>query len=453
VRVQIGAGDGAGARARRRAARLGRRADRRAARAARFGEEGLTLLELVVALSVFAVVTGGIAATIDSGLTLTRNNRERSVAANLASQEMDTVRSTDFTAIAARTVTQDVDGTTFTIDRELTWVAKNATNGPCDGTNQNPELLRVRVLVTWPNMRGVAPVTSDTTMAPPVGAYSANSGHIAVKVLDANAAGEFGTSVSITGPMSESEPTNDDGCAFFAFLTPGSYSVVLNTVGYVNRQGVQHPSQTVGVTSGNVSSVQFDYDQATTLSLTFAPSAGGTPPNDLGISLGNTQFQPTGVALYPGSGLSRSIGNLFPAADGYTAWAGSCADADPEGQQVGGGGPYWPGGQRDDPLEAPAGGTTVGTVALASATVTVKSTGSLPVVGATVVATHAADSMCAAGETHTLGTTDATGTLLTALPYGTWKLTVTGRTAAPSWPSLVLDPTAATPPAVEVDVL
>ncbi|HEX4492532.1 MAG TPA: prepilin-type N-terminal cleavage/methylation domain-containing protein [Acidimicrobiia bacterium] len=445
MRVHNGAGDGAGVGDRCRAARARFRGF------ARRGEDGLTLLELVVAISCFAIITGGVAATIDSGLTLTRDNRERSVAANLASQEMDTVRSIPFTSIAPRTVTQNVDGTSYTITRELTWVSRTATNGPCDGANQNPELLRVRVVVTWPNMRGVAPVSSDTTMAPPIGAYSANSGHIAVKVLDGAAAGAFGTSVQITGPTTKSQPTNDDGCAFFAFLTPGTYTVALNTIGYVDRQGLQTPSQTVSVTSGNVSSVQFDYDQASALSLTLAPSAGGTPPNDLAISLGNTSFLPTGVRLYAGTGLTRSIGSLFPAADGYTAWGGSCADADPEGDQAGNAGPYWPGGMRPAPFAAPAGGTTTGTVPLESAALTVMA-GGLPVSGATVVATHAADSVCASGETHSLGTTDATGALTTALPYGTWQLSVTGRNALTTWPSLVLDPTATTTPAVEVDV-
>lgn len=439
MRVRNGAGVGAGG-------EPGPRAGRR-------GEQGLTLLELVVAISVFALISGGIAATIDSGLTLTRNNRQRSVAANLASQEMDTVRSTSFTALVARTVTQDVDGTNFTINRSLTWVSRSATNGPCDGTNQNPELLRVRVMVTWPNMRGVQPTISDTTMAPPVGAYSANSGHIAVKVLDGSAAGEFGTTVQITGPMTQSAPTNSDGCAFFAFLTPGTYTVALNTVGYVNRQSLQNPSQTVGVTTGHISSVQFDYDQATTLSLTLTPSAGGTPPNDLAVALGNTQFVPSGVLVYSGTGLSRSIGNLFPAADGYTAWAGSCADADPEGQQAGGAGPYWPDAVRADTLEATAGATTTGTVALESATLTVLGPGALPVAGATAVATHAADSMCAGGETHTLGTTDATGSLTTALPYGRWTISVTGRSPSGAWPALVLDPRASTTPTLQVNVL
>ena len=166
------------------------------------GEDGLSLLELVVALSVFVVMILGIVASIDSGLTLTRNNAARSVAANLASQEMDTVRSTPFTTLTPRTVTQVVGSTTYSVDRQLTWVPKGATNGPCDGTNANPELLRVHVAVTWPAMSGVEPVISDTTLAPPIGAYSANSGHIAVKVLDGTGTGESDTSVRSAGPWS-----------------------------------------------------------------------------------------------------------------------------------------------------------------------------------------------------------------------------------------------------------
>jgi hypothetical protein len=283
-----------------------------------------------------------------------------------------------------------------------------------------------------------------------VGAYSTNSGHIAVKVLDRTGAGESGTSVQINGPVVESLPTNSDGCAFFAFLTPGTYAVSLNSVGYVNGQSVQNPSQTVGVTVGNVSSVQFDYDQAATLSLTFTANAGGTIPSDLPVSLGNTQFQPSGVKTYSGSGLTRSIGSLFPANDGYTAWAGSCAHADPEGQLPNSGGAYWPNGQRDAPISAPPATTTAGTVAVKTATITVTHGSGLPLAGATVVASHAADSVCAAGETHVLGITDATGTLNAALPYGTWQITVTGHSPVTTWPSLVLDPTQPATPTVAV---
>ncbi len=432
--------------------RIGSRSGDRSGSVALGSEAGLTLLELVVALSVFVVMVLGVAATIDSGLNLTRNNRQRSVAANLASQEMDTVRQTDFTALTARTVTEVVDGSTYTINRSLTWVSKSATSGPCNGVTSDPQMLRVRVTVTWATMHGLEPVRSDTQLTPPVGAYSADSGHIAVTVLDRDGGGAFGTSVQITGPATQSQPTNDDGCAFFAFLTPGTYTVSLNSVGYVDRQSTQNPSQTVGVTVGNVSSVQFDYDQAASLDLALTPDAGGAVPSDVPITLGNTSFLPIGVKTYAGTGATRTIGSLFPSGDGYTAWAGSCADADPEGQIVSGGGAYWPDAQRAPAFETTPGGATTGSVALKSASISVLAGGLTPVSGATVIATHAADQSCAAGETYTLGTTDAGGLLTAALPYGTWTISVQSQLAlSGTWPNLVLDPNDTTTPALEVD--
>ena len=245
--------------------------------------------------------------------------------------------------------------------------------------------------------------------------------------------------MQISGPTVQTLPTNSDGCAFFAFLPAGTYAVSLNTPGFVDRQSVAVPTQTAGVTVGNVSSVQFDYDQAASLTLTFTADAGGSIPNNLPITLGNTQFVPTGTKRFFGTGMTRTLGSLFPAAGGYTAWAGSCADADPEGQNANTGGPYWPGAQRPDALDAAGkldrrhghGEDRIDHRLQDRAAAAG---------GATVVATHAADQLCGSGATYTLGTTDAAGFINAALPFGTWRISVTGKSPQSAWPSLVLDP-------------
>ena len=191
------------------------------------GEAGLSLLELIVAMSVFALVVLAISASIDSGLTLTRNNRQRSVAANLASQEMDTVRSAPFTTLTARTVTQVVDGSSYTTVRELTWVPKSATNGPCDGSNSSPALLRVRVTVTWPNMRGVKPVVTDTPARAARGRVQRELGpHRGARCSTRRPPAQFGDVGADHRADDADLPTNSDGCAFFAFLPSGTYTVI-----------------------------------------------------------------------------------------------------------------------------------------------------------------------------------------------------------------------------------
>jgi hypothetical protein len=402
----------------------------------------MTLLELVIAMSVMALLMTGLAATIGSGLTLVRNNRNRDVAANLASQEMDLVRQTataSFTSVVPAVTTQVVGGVPYTVNRELTWVGSNATSGPCDAPNQTPQVLRVHIWVDWPNRAGAEPATADSVLTPPVGAYSATSGHIAVSVLDSDANPLYDVGVTITGPTAESSPTNSSGCAFFAFIPAGTYTVALNTVGYVDRQGNANPSQTVGVSVGQVSSVQFDYDKASTIQATFGAANGGVVPTDLPITIANTILLPTGTKTYTGTGTTRSIANLFPSNDGFEMWAGQCADADPEGTNSVGAA-FYPGATRDPPVELDPAQTTNATVSLTPLQVLVTNQTGTPEAGRSVTLVHAADSVCASGETHTVGTTDASGNLSLSLPFGTWQIKEQGHSVSGSWPTVTLSP-------------
>ena len=99
------------------------------------------MVEIIVAIMIFGIMLTGITITMSTSLNMVRNNRNRSVAANLASQEMETVRamaSTDFTKVAnaASPLVQFVDVGTpkvrYTVTRQTEWVLESATNGACD---------------------------------------------------------------------------------------------------------------------------------------------------------------------------------------------------------------------------------------------------------------------------------------------------------------------------------
>jgi type II secretory pathway pseudopilin PulG len=401
------------------------------------------MIELVVALTVFAILAGGLALTIDSGLGLARNNRSRSVAANLASQEMDSVRRANFASLPLGLVDRNqlVDGVQYTVRRESEWVDNNSTTGPCDSNNAEPQVLRVTSTVFWSDMRGVDPVKSSTILSPPVGSYDPNNGHIAVKVMGSTAEPLAGVPVGVTRTgFTRNLTTTSDGCAFFTFVPPNvTYTVTLGAAGYVDRQGRANPTQVTGVTSGATSSVAFDYDQAASLTLTLTSAGGGTIPNGVSTVVGNTALVPTGTKEFTGTGSIRTLPNLFPYAEGYSAWAGSCADADPEGKD-GNGLAYWNGATRDTELQTQPGGTAAGTVNLPTVEVrygdTAVSAGTV-----NVVAVHDADNGCPTGLQYTVGTFSAAGTALVALPYGVWTLTVPGHTPlSGSWPVVTLDP-------------
>jgi hypothetical protein len=302
-------------------------------------------------------------------------------------------------------------------------------------------------------MRGVTPVRTSTILSPPVGSFDPENGHIAVKVMGGTAAPLLGVPVHVTGPGYDANlVTTADGCAFFAFVPPETYTVALGSVGYVDRQGSPTASQVTGVSSGATSSIAFDYDQAASLTLTLTAPDGGTFPADLPVSLGNTGLLPTGSKPFAGTGSVRTVANLFPYSDGYSVWAGSCSDADPEGED-GSGVAFWEGATRESVLETPPAGSASGPVPLRTVQVSFVD---LAASGQTydVMAVHPPDNGCPGGEQYTVATFTGSGVADVALPYGTWTFEVADATPnSGAWPAVTIDPRIPGSSVVSVEVL
>ena len=56
----------------------------------------MSIVELLVSLTLFSLVVGSLVTLIATGLQVARSNKDRSVAAHLASQEMDALRQQPF---------------------------------------------------------------------------------------------------------------------------------------------------------------------------------------------------------------------------------------------------------------------------------------------------------------------------------------------------------------------
>lgn len=397
------------------------------------GEGGFSMVEMVVAISLFAVTATGVAAMLGTSLRLVGTSRGRSVAANLAAQEMDVVRSTKFTALPLGTVetVQSVDGTPYTIRRESEWIDEDASTGPCDAPpGSTLSFLRVTASVSWPGMGTTVPPASQTILSPPVGTYDESSGHIAVSIVDRDGLPRSDVTVVAAGPSgTSSQVTTSDGCAFFAYRNAGSYTVTISAAGFVDTVNAPTSVQSVTVANGTTTAAEFQFDASTTLAVslsgaTIYPAAAGVP-----VTIANSGILPTGTATYAGTGASRSLPNLFPWADGYSVFAGGCKHADPQGESAPGTRIWGPDAVRPDPIEAVPGGTSSAVVqmpeieVLATRTVAGVPT---PVSGASVQAQHAADDGCPAGANYSLGTTNAAGVTGKGLPFGIWDVYVNG---------------------------
>ena len=407
------------------------------------------MVELLVAITVFALVFAAVSVGIGRALDLNRSNRNRSAGAYLAARQLEEVRSTPFADVAVGRTTCVFSAPTtgcsvpspYTVVQEVAWTSPGSTSTSCgvpSGSGAALAYKRVTVTVTWPDMAGVDPVTSQTLLTPPGGSYDPNDGHVVVQVFDRNALPLAGQTVTVSGPEAASVATDDDGCAFFAYLDPGTYTASLATSGYVDRQGNQPATQAVGVVATQIARLQFDYDRAATLAVTVAVPTGSNAviPSGIPLTVANNQLT-VGTKSFQesstGSGTARSVTPLFPYLSGYQVWAGDCADADPAAHS---------GGSRGATVATTPGASSPATVNLDAVEVLVTRLSGTPVANSnvTVQATHAADSGCASGETLTASTrTDATGRFRLALPYGTWSIRTT--TSGPTRTGISILPT------------
>jgi len=433
------------------------------------GDEGFTMVELVVAMFIFGIVVVGIGVGMSSSLNLTRQNRNRSVAANVASQAMDTVRSTDFSDLdnmtqqpQPTTTTQTVEGVTYTLSQYTRWITQGqvgSSTGPCQTppTATNPlAYIAVTTTVSWNGMQGVPPVASSTVVTPPVGLYDSTDGNLSVTVLNASGAPVSGANVEIddsTGAAVDTGITSSNGCVFFAFEPADLYTVLLSSVtGYVDGSGNPSPTQTATVKASSTTSVQFLFDRASSLNVTMGcvvTCTGYTIPTGIPVTLGNTHLIPSGVLrLTSPTGNPRTLPNLFPYTDGYQPWGGGCADADPASTYVG--------GSRPAAVAMTPGGASSATVTLPIANLGFKRSSGSGTYTITATHTAASDTGCPTPETYTLATaqsiTTTTTSIKTALPYGQWTITwkntsssVTGsQTINLTWTNNSVTPTTAT---------
>lgn len=386
---------------------------------------GMTLVELMAALLIFAIVSTGIIYTMLSVLQVTRDTRARQVAANLAAEEIDLTRDTaDLFALvdADRDVT--INGDTFHVHRDTQWVSDPGLDFTCGGTSGGTgaplRYKRVNITVTWDNMRpGTEPVRSDTVIDPDERINDPAKGTILVSVLDATGLGVSGVTVSASpSPGSAVQPTDAQGCTYILKVAPATYTVTASSAGYRSGDQATSASQTVSVVAGQSVSVGFLYARAGTFTANLA--AGYTPPPGVTLRI-PTDLQTTfwnTYGLYPqtpsaGGGTRTQTFPLHPYPSGYQAFAGICDLADP-GQ--------WPEeaapggtlrGVRVEPAAALPGGTA--TIDVPMGIVTIAGGGSGQYLRAV-----STDAGCTA--TYKFGAVLSAAPTTIALPYGTWQL-------------------------------
>jgi prepilin-type N-terminal cleavage/methylation domain-containing protein len=403
-------------------------------------DAGMTLIELMVALVVFAIAATGLAAGFTSAAKTSGTARDRSAAANLAQREVEIVRNT-FTAtesgpldvIAAGSATnpnplpggtagQDlvVDGRPYRVVRSLSWLVANSGASSCDGgTAVNFPKLALDVTVSWPAQReaGIDPVETHTILTPPRGVLNSTLTFVAVKVIDAAGADHPGRLVRIrkapTGTIT-SAYTGPDGCAVFGLTTTSTHTVWLDEDGYIDVYGEQLASKSITLAPSAFQRVDFSYDAQARIKAQLVTDAGHAIPSAFKrVALGAPGFT-NGYRTFDVTGAPPQITKLWPVPSGYELWAGSCEQSDPVPN----------GGSRGTPVVVEGGDTSALIQArLTPVTINATRADGSPGTGVEIVAKPKSTVGCHADEVRvSLGSADATGVIRTALPAGVWTV-------------------------------
>jgi prepilin-type N-terminal cleavage/methylation domain-containing protein len=313
-------------------------------------QSGFALIEVIVSAAVLAMVALAVLSGIDGATHASGRERARSVAASLAEQDQERLRSMTIAALASYDDPPqilDVDGIKYTVTSTTKWVRDSTGNAPnCTDANPGSDYVHVRSTVTS-NVVGTrtAPVTVDSIVAPPIESSSV-AGTLVVQVNDQAAAPVSGLSVALAGTTagttSDTTLTDAAGCARFEQIPQGTYAVTLNRPGWVNQSGEQEHVDSTNVKVGSLAQLTMTYAQAGTVNLavkSFWPcTTTNCTPAEMPSQAQSVQNVINGQPMraFPDPALTAPAAtvvadHLFPFTNkAYGFWSGSCLAQSPE---------------------------------------------------------------------------------------------------------------------------
>jgi prepilin-type N-terminal cleavage/methylation domain-containing protein len=297
---------------------------------ARAGDGGFTLVEVLAAVFIFAVISTATFTIIITALKTVHQNNERVLAANVARSQVEYLRLLGTSGIAPGLTTTAPPGTRpdFAVRTTAEWTGLGQTASACDSASPGQAYLRIHVEVTSPDVPG--PSIVDTIIAPDAAASIGGTAAAAISVKDQHGDAVSGvqvTAVDTTYPQNSfTYLTGADGCLFIPQLkAPSTLQVTISKAGYVSS-----------TPTGTQTSVPLDKDVLAKPAFLYAPAAavgfvGSTADFPLATGMPVTwQVNETGSTVHVGA-VGTAVTGQWPSVNGFTSWPGDCADADPQG--------------------------------------------------------------------------------------------------------------------------
>lgn len=310
---------------------------------------GFTLIEVLVSALIVILIASATARALISTSHASGDQRLRSQADAIASQDQDRLRGLSDNQLNGlnQTRSQTVNGAPFSVVSTATYLDTTGTN-TC--TTSSVAYYKISTTVGWseafnPNASSASTsVNVESILSRPV------SGGLLMQVKDQTGAWLPGVSIGAVGPDTQTGTTDTNGCVLFAGLTPGGYVATMTDQGYVDPNGNGAPTATATVTGTGVqapSSLPIYMGQAGSVAGTFTTYKAALFGEADGISWSGSGTTPSGMSggfqtapsAAPSATLqSFTIGSLFPFyrsvgtvgyGNNYVLWGGRCAGQQP----------------------------------------------------------------------------------------------------------------------------
>jgi prepilin-type N-terminal cleavage/methylation domain-containing protein len=288
----------------------------------RSDDEGISLIEVMIAMVIFSIVAVGVIATLLQTANFALDSRARETATNLAAQAIDAARTTASTTnvfnLFGSTTTTTIGGNTYTVKTVAQWYSDATQVAPCGGGGGALLYKQVNVTVTWPGMvHPSSPVRADTLIAPSTRVSDPADATILVSVEDQGSNGVSGVTVTTSPALSPpAKATDIDGCSYLLKVPVGSYTITVSKAGYVGTLQQTSQSAVQQVTAGTSVSVPFTMDAGVNLTLNYASnSPGASLPTTMYASL----LHATDAAIDASTIVPLTV---YPFPDGYSFVAG-----------------------------------------------------------------------------------------------------------------------------------
>lgn len=302
-------------------------------------EGGFVLIEIVTSAAVLAIVAGAVLTLLQATGRTAADQRRHSEAYSIAQEDQSRLRSLRLSALnrlqQTRTVT--LDGSNFTVESTGVFVDNTAgTDSSCSAGGTSADYVRVTSTVKWEGMSGRPPVVIQSIVSPSTGSLDPSRGILMITAKNAAGGALSGLGLSGGGAGTFSGTTDANGCAHFADLPAGSYTVKASGTGLVEKNGnAPGVSHSTSVTAGGSNTLPLEYDYAATLPVQFQYRVGSTstfaPAKLDSVYPFHSQMQPAKPYWTAAKTreLSVSATPVFPFTTPVTVWGGACSNNNP----------------------------------------------------------------------------------------------------------------------------